>query len=69
MTSSENASKQSYYELIHRALLSREDRSMTLHDIYEWFGRNTTKDMTRCASSIRYNLSMNKVRLALLHAA
>ncbi|KAH9225350.1 hypothetical protein K456DRAFT_43975 [Colletotrichum gloeosporioides 23] len=60
MTSPKNANTEQYYRLIHRALSSREDRSMTLHEIYEWFRLNTTKDMSRCASSIRYNLSMNE---------
>ncbi|KAI9899260.1 hypothetical protein N3K66_005721 [Trichothecium roseum] len=52
-----------YAKLIYRALMSREDKTMTLQEIYQWFRDNTAKTVGRgkgWQNSIRHNLSMNK---------
>jgi hypothetical protein len=58
-------SDESYATLIYRAFMSRQNKSMALQDIYQWFTENTDKAKSpgkRWKSSIRHNLSMNKVR-------
>ena len=53
-----------YAQLIFRAFMSRENHSMTLQEIYEWFRQNTDKargDTKGWMNSIRHNLSMNQV--------
>lgn len=55
-----------YAQLIHRAFMSRDRRSMTLQEIYQWFRENTEKgkgDNKGWMNSIRHNLSMNLVSL------
>ncbi|XXH06002.1 hypothetical protein Hte_012447 [Hypoxylon texense] len=52
-----------YAQLIHKAFMSREDRAMTLQEIYQWFRENTEKgksDNKGWQNSIRHNLSMNR---------
>lgn len=54
-----------YAQLIYRAFRSRENRSMTLQEIYQWFRENTDKTKGEgkgWQNSIRHNLSMNGVR-------
>ncbi|KAK1656751.1 hypothetical protein BDP55DRAFT_687969 [Colletotrichum godetiae] len=65
--SAEPSGRQPCYELIRCALLSRDDRSMTLQEIYQWIRHNTEEDMTPSTSTIRYNLSMNKVCLKIAY--
>ncbi|KAH7313431.1 hypothetical protein B0I35DRAFT_410424 [Stachybotrys elegans] len=51
-----------YATLIHRALISQPNHSMTLQEIYKWFRENTTKakkSYKGWQNSIRHNLSMN----------
>jgi hypothetical protein len=53
-----------YAQLIYRALMSREDRCMSLQEIYQWFREHTNKTDGRgkgWQNSIRHNLSMNQV--------
>ncbi|KAK7223561.1 hypothetical protein V2G26_011564 [Clonostachys chloroleuca] len=52
-----------YAQLIYRALMSREDRCMSLQEIYQWFREHTNKTDGRgkgWQNSIRHNLSMNQ---------
>lgn len=54
-----------YAQLIYKAFMSRQDKSMTLQDIYQWFRENTDKTKSEgkgWQNSIRHNLSMNGVR-------
>jgi hypothetical protein len=54
-----------YAKLIHKAIMTRPDHSMTLQEIYQWFRDNTNKAVTESTgwqNSIRHNLSMNAVR-------
>lgn len=57
-------SDEPYAQLIHRAFLSRPNKSMTLQEIYQWFRENTDKAKSTgkgWQNSIRHNLSMNGV--------
>ncbi|KAK7967678.1 forkhead domain-containing protein [Apiospora aurea] len=52
-----------YAKLIERAFLSRENHSMTLQELYQWFRDNTERGRSETKgwqNSIRHNLSMNK---------
>ncbi|KAL2014901.1 hypothetical protein VTK56DRAFT_7087 [Thermocarpiscus australiensis] len=58
--------KEPYFQLISRALRSTPEQAMTLREIYQWFVENTDKGKDGSKgwkNSIRYNLSMNEVRL------
>lgn len=64
------ASIHSYAHLISQALRSIPSRRMVLSDIYDWFERHTDKAKVKTSTSklawknsIRYNLSINKVRI------
>ncbi|WYZ44577.1 hypothetical protein EsH8_VII_001013 [Colletotrichum jinshuiense] len=52
-----------YARLIHKALLSAPDYSLTLQELYTWFKENTDKpkrtEKDGWQNSIRHNLSMN----------
>lgn len=54
-----------YAQLIYRALMSSEDRMMSLQDIYTWVATNSKKVQDPSSkgwqNSIRHNLSMNAV--------
>lgn len=53
-----------YAKLIEKAFLSKDSRSMTLQELYQWFRDNTEKGRSQgkgWQNSIRHNLSMNKV--------
>ncbi|KAK1503121.1 hypothetical protein CABS01_16946 [Colletotrichum abscissum] len=65
--SAETSNRRPCYTLIHCALLSRDDRAMTLQEIYQWIQHNTGEDTTPSPSTIRYNLSTNKVRLKIAY--
>lgn len=55
-----------YSQLIYRAFMSQPTHSMTLQQLYQWFRENTERAKTATKgwqNSIRYNLSVNKVRL------
>ena len=57
-----------YAKLMYKAFMSRPDFSMTLQELYQWFRENTTKATTEKGgwqNSIRHNLSMNAVSLAI----
>lgn len=60
---------QPYAQLIYRALLDAPDHTMVLRDIYDWFRKRTDKathsGTKGWQNSIRHNLSMNGVSLAL----
>ncbi|KAF3764271.1 hypothetical protein M406DRAFT_71177 [Cryphonectria parasitica EP155] len=52
-----------YAQLIYRAFMSRDTRSMTLQEMYQWFRENTDKAKSPgkgWMNSIRHNLSMNQ---------
>ncbi|KAK8047073.1 Fork-head transcriptional regulator [Apiospora saccharicola] len=52
-----------YAKLIEKAFLSKDSRSMTLQELYQWFRENTERgrsDGKGWQNSIRHNLSMNK---------
>lgn len=54
-----------YSQLLHDAFMSSATKKLSLHQIYEWFRDNTNKATDNRGkdwrSSIRHNLSMNKV--------
>ncbi|KUI55748.1 Forkhead box protein J3 [Cytospora mali] len=55
-------SDEPYAQLIYRAFKSRQNKSMTLQEIYQWFRENTDKAKNEgkgWQNSIRHNLSMN----------
>lgn len=57
-----------YAKLIYRALMSAPNYTMVVHEVYQWFRDNTTKgsaDGKGWMNSIRHNLSMNAVRIAI----
>ncbi|KAK7934777.1 sequence-specific DNA binding protein [Apiospora marii] len=52
-----------YAKLIEKAFLSKDSRSMTLQELYQWFRDNTERGRSETKgwqNSIRHNLSMNK---------
>lgn len=55
----------SYAKLITKALMSVEDHTMELCQLYDWFRKHTAKatgdDGRGMENSIRHNLSLNKV--------
>ena len=62
--SSGNGEHTPYAQLIHRALSSAPDYSMSLQDLYTWFQQHTQKckpGEKGWMNSIRHNLSMNAV--------
>lgn len=63
---SANKADEPYAQLIYRAFMSRQNKSMTLQEIYQWFRENTDKGKSEgkgWQNSIRHNLSMNGVRV------
>lgn len=56
--------KETYADLIYKALISQDAHQMTLKDLYQWFIDNTEKPKERqrgWKNSVRSNLSLNQV--------
>ncbi|KAK1521614.1 hypothetical protein CABS01_16495 [Colletotrichum abscissum] len=57
--------KETYADLIYKALISQDAHQMTLKDLYQWFIDNTEKPKERqrgWKNSVRSNLSLNQAR-------